>query len=64
MKDLITVRSQATLAVILPGSLNKDLIAGGIGESAITVLYLVFDDPATGAKERKEATLVNLGAKP
>ena len=61
------VRSQLPLCMVVPGHDRDDLkqlLAGGIGESAACAGELTLRDPTKERRERRRVTLINLGASP
>eukprot|EP00973_Karenia_brevis_P062700 8718570-Karenia_brevis.AAC.1 len=63
-KTRAAVRSQSYLACILPGHINKDFPSLGLTSSSFFVSTIFVTDPIRNTKERKQVTIVNLGAKP
>eukprot|EP00439_Symbiodinium_sp_Y106_P063016 s3602_g9.t1 len=65
-RDLFTavskVRSNKALVAVMPGSRNDELHQLGIQDSAVSVHWLFFKDPADGSLwQRKQVTLAQLG---
>eukprot|EP00973_Karenia_brevis_P053498 7434554-Karenia_brevis.AAC.1 len=58
------VRSHSYLACILPGHINNDFPALGLTPSSFLVATIFVSDPIRKTNERKQVTIVNLGAKP